>query len=443
MGRRNRGGGAAPADDTGEGEWATVGQPRPKRPPPSEQPPPPPQHRPAAAQPRREAPKKQPAKPAPPPQLPSVAFAPADSSAPAPPYQPRGMVNERNCCYLNATVQALFACPPFRRLAAQLPQLGRGAAERLPHAAAVRAAADAFGVGRPAGSGGYSSAAATPRELLDAAAPHFDPARMGQQADAHEYLLMLLGRFAAELALLRAPAAAPPEPDSPASPAEEAGWATAGRGGKSLGVEHDSGDADSDCPVQQVFGGAVSSRLQQSKCPASVTKQPCIELCLEVLPESCRSVESCIAHWAAPEDIDLGSGGRAKKQQRLSQAPRVLLLCLKRWSASGGAKCVKPIQIPEQLTLPPHVLGPGSGPLRYSLCSVIMHRGETPRRGHYTAALRGGDGRWRLGQLADAWRDGSVPYLLAYAAAPQQQQQQQPQQQQPQRQADGKGAGRR
>jgi ubiquitin carboxyl-terminal hydrolase 10 len=36
---------------------------------------------------------------------------------------PRGLTNKNNCCYINATLQALIACPPFVQLIKSLGQL--------------------------------------------------------------------------------------------------------------------------------------------------------------------------------------------------------------------------------------------------------------------------------------------------------------------------------
>ena len=302
--------------------------------------------------------------PSPPPRplfQPPAAFYPLYRTLPpAAPSAGQGLANLGNTCYANAVLSALAALGALcDDLAADAlgAALFRGA---LPRDGCVAALRDALGALRSAPSaGGAAPVQALSRQpervLAAAAAAGGAQFRRGAQQDAHEFLLHLLDRTAAETAKAHASGALQPQGAPPLRRTR--------------------------CPVRRSFTAVLAVSLTCEQCGACATQRElCRALPLEVPPDGAApDLPALLAAFFAPERgverACAGCGhGRATLRRRLQRPPRVLLLQLKRFRASApqpaapGApqppitllKCCRRVAAPPQLSLAPHVGGAGA-----------------------------------------------------------------------------------
>ena len=250
--------------------------------------------------------------------------------APAAPSAGPGLVNLGNTCYLNAVVNALAALGPF---CADVGAEALGAAlfcGGLPGDGVLAALRDALGALRGGGAGGPPLSRAPERVLAAAAAAGGARFRRGAQQDAHEFLLHLLERGAAEAAKAHAAGALAPAGAPPLRRTR--------------------------CPVRRSFTAVLAVTITCEHCGAAAQQRElCRALPLEVPPESGAAttspsaaaqppldVPALLAAFFAPErGVERACAacghGRATLRRRLQRPPRVLLLQLKRFRAAAVA----------------------------------------------------------------------------------------------------------
>ncbi|GAQ92742.1 hypothetical protein KFL_011170010 [Klebsormidium nitens] len=345
--------------------------------------------------------------------------------------RPRGLVNTGNSCFLNSTLQALFACPPFLLLVNQLKTAPLNSDE-YPMLWALVTYLGQFDTrsGSPpvapsrTGPGGSTPVDVgqpfTPDMFVDVL-HRFSPQtpqrglRRARQEDAQEFLSYVMDRMHEELLKLEAaPAEAPPArvpngplPNGAAAAAGGPGegddeWETVGPKNKSA-VTRMHTHAES--ALSSIFGGSLQSLVKTKGSKASATVQPFTIVPLDIAAEVVRSVEDALQLFAAPETLD---GYRApnktevaaSKLLKIATLPRVLVLHLMRFSFSGergSSKVHKPVKFPPTLTIPVKLLTSPPAPAeirRYELVATVSHIGKDPSGGHYTADARQEDGRW-------------------------------------------------
>ena len=140
----------------------------------------------------------------------------------------------------------------------------------------------------------------------------------------------------------------------------------------------------------------------------------CLTSKLSSQPDSVHTIQDALAHVSRPQSVPSGPGEASRQVTTLIEAlPSVLVLHLKRFSydaATGGiVKIDKHVQFSRELEIPQgtisfpprrsklriyrgsvdpdimaHAAGQPPPPLRYSLCGVLSHQGDSASKGHYT-----------------------------------------------------------
>lgn len=82
----------------------------------------------------------------------------------------------------------------------------------------------------------------------------------------------------------------------------------------------------------------------------------------------------------------------ATKQMSVHEAPKTLVIHLKRFTPMGG-KIGGEIHYEEKFDISPY-MSPSQGGAKYKLYAVVCHSGGGPHSGHYTARSVSTDGRW-------------------------------------------------
>lgn len=165
-----------------------------------------------------------------------------------------------------------------------------------------------------------------------------------------------------------------------------------------------------------LFGSFLRSRVTCGKCGYhSDTFDPYMDISVEL---TSHSLEHCLRHFTAPEQLDLDNmykcGSCKKRSQpvkriQLWQPPNLLTVHLKRFNIFGK-KVNKEIKYPETLDLSPYFCSDSpfkgdsassksststpSGEHIYRLYSVLLHHGPSSRSGHYTAVVKASNGIW-------------------------------------------------
>lgn len=326
---------------------------------------------------------------------------------------PRGLINNGNLCFLNATLQALLSCTSFVHLLDTLQARGVPEVGYPTLRACVdffrefefqqhddKSAKVSFNVGKPFLPSMFDKIL----HLFNPHQPSTGVAR-SRQEDAQEFLSFTMDCLHDELLRLDGSKQTIADAGNGAvsEANEEEDWETVGPKNRTAVVRTHTFCKSA---LSDIFGGELCSVVKTKGSKASATVQPFLVLHLDILPEAVHTMEDALRLFAAPETLEgyratAGKAGvvSASKSVKLQSLPQVLILHLKRFSygAQGSTKLHKPLHFPLSFTLGRDLLSTvssGSELRNYELVATVTHHGKDLSRGHYTAHSKQLNGQW-------------------------------------------------
>uniref|UniRef100_H0X0F8 Ubiquitin carboxyl-terminal hydrolase n=1 Tax=Otolemur garnettii TaxID=30611 RepID=H0X0F8_OTOGA len=339
--------------------------------------------------------------------------------------QPRGLINKGNWCYINATLQALVACPPMYHLMKFIPlysKVQRPCTSTPMIDSFVRLMNEFTNMPVPP-KPRQALGDKVVRDIRPGAA--FEPtyiyrlltvnksslSEKGRQEDAEEYLGFILNGLHEEMLNLKKLLSPNNEKlmisNGPKShlldeyEQEEQGegsedeWEQVGPRNKTSVTRQ----ADFvQTPITGIFGGHIRSVVYQQSSKESATLQPFFTLQLDIQSDKIRTVQDALESLVARESVQ-GYTTKTKQEVEISRRvtleklPPVLVLHLKRfvYEKTGGCqKLIKNIDYPVDLEISKELLSPGVKNKNfkchrtYRLFAVVYHHGGSATGGHYT-----------------------------------------------------------
>ncbi|TRY87866.1 hypothetical protein DNTS_008918 [Danionella cerebrum] len=341
--------------------------------------------------------------------------------------QPRGLINKGNWCYINATLQALIACPPMYHLMKSFPiytENQRPCTSTPMMDNFIRLVNEFSNMPVPSKAKLQAAGEKIMKDLRVGAA--FEPtyiyklltliksslSEKGRQEDAEEYLGFILNGLHEEMLSLKklilpleekaptpnGPESQPGLEEDPAVKEEEGSdneWEQVGpRNKTSITRQADFIRT----PITEIFGGHIRSVVYQQSSKESATLQPFFTLQLDIQSEKIRTVQEALEVLVARESVQ-GYTTKSKQEIEISrrvtleELPPVLVLHLKRFvfeKTGGCQKLIKNIDYPIDLEISKDLLSPGvrgktlKGQRTYRLFAVVYHHGNSATGGHYT-----------------------------------------------------------
>ncbi|XP_060109839.1 ubiquitin carboxyl-terminal hydrolase 10 [Heteronotia binoei] len=340
--------------------------------------------------------------------------------------QPRGLINKGNWCYINATLQALVACPPMYHLMKSIPMYSKSQrpCTSTPMIDSFVHLMNEFTNMPVPPKAKQALGDKIARDIRPGAA--FEPtyiyrlltviksslSEKGRQEDAEEYLGFILNGLHEEMLILKkllspqnekllvsnGPETTPvneEEEQEEQGEGSEDEWEQVGPRNKSSVTRQ----ADFvQTPITDIFGGHIRSVVYQQSSKESATLQPFFTLQLDIQSEKIRTVQDALESLVARESVQ-GYTTKTKQEVEISrrvtleELPPVLVLHLKRfvYEKTGGCqKLIKNIEYPVDLEISKELLSPGVKskifkPQRtYRLFAVVYHHGNSATGGHYT-----------------------------------------------------------
>ncbi|XP_074646353.1 uncharacterized protein LOC141902494 [Tubulanus polymorphus] len=381
--------------------------------------------------------------------------------------QPRGLSNRGNWCYVNATLQALLACPPFYHLIKSLPSypaLIKGPSSTPVIDSIVEFVNEFIAMKFPSYHSGSKGKKDNIRQDISCG-PCFEPVyvyqmlqsksdvfKHGKQEDAEEFLSYLLNgiheeMLTAEKAL--SDKSAPKEnqtevangygssAESADENEEDESWEQVGPKKKSMITRVAEFTPSA---ISAIFCGQMRSVLHQPGSRESATLQPFFTLQLDIQSERVMSVKDALEGLLTRESVQGYTCSKTKteveasRRMMLEVLPPVLILHLKYFifNKDGGCqKLLKRIDYPVDLEINKDLLSPSTKSKltqtqrSYKLFAAEYHHGRNAAGGHYTVDVyHPGIQGWvhiddsmvhsiPLSQVLKPFT-GRVPYLLYY-----------------------------
>uniref|UniRef100_A0A8C5HSV6 Ubiquitin carboxyl-terminal hydrolase n=1 Tax=Gouania willdenowi TaxID=441366 RepID=A0A8C5HSV6_GOUWI len=341
--------------------------------------------------------------------------------------QPRGLINKGNWCYINATLQALIACPPMYHLMKSIPLLNE---TQRPCTSTpmidnfVRLVNEFNNMPVPSKVKQQTVGEKVVKDIRPGIP--FEPtyiyrlltliksslSEKGRQEDAEEYLGFTLNGLHEEMLALKK-LISPQEEKTPTlnGPESQAGideedaekeeegsedeWEQVGpRNKASITRQADFVRT----PITDIFGGHIRSVVYQQNSKESATLQPFFTLQLDIQSEKIRTVQEALETLVARESVQ-GYTSKTKQEIEISrrvtleELPPVLVLHLKRFvfeKTGGCQKLAKIIDYPVDLEISKDLFSSGvrSKVMKfqrtYRLFAVVYHHGNSATGGHYT-----------------------------------------------------------
>lgn len=316
--------------------------------------------------------------------------------------RPRGLINRRNWCYINATLQALLACPPFYTLLRDLPLLGgvergKSATPIIDSMVKVAQEFEQFDSPKEELSPGQPF---QPDFIYDMLRDLKSDCLKGQQEDAEEFLSFILNGMQEEMAKImknyekknNLNMNTETKENGDASESEEE-WQVIGSKHKGMVTRK---VAEHKTPISDLFGGQIKSFLTTSGNKTSASIQPFFTLQLDIQSEKVTTVLEALKEMAVKEPIQGYTCAKTKQEVEayshiaLQKLPPILILHLKRfvYNKNGGCKKVmKKTDYPVELELTKDLFSSDvkkNQRMRlYKLFAVMYHDGEEAVKGHY------------------------------------------------------------
>uniref|UniRef100_A0A4W6EF87 Ubiquitin carboxyl-terminal hydrolase n=1 Tax=Lates calcarifer TaxID=8187 RepID=A0A4W6EF87_LATCA len=341
--------------------------------------------------------------------------------------QPRGLINKGNWCYINATLQALIACPPMYHLMKSIPlhnETQRPCTSTPMIDNFVRLVNEFNNMPVPSKAKQQAVGDKVMKDIRPGVP--FEPtyiyrlltliksslSEKGRQEDAEEYLGFTLNGLHEEMLALKK-LISPQEEKAPTPNGPES----------QPGVEEDVADKEEEgsedeweqvgprnktsitrqadfvrTPITDIFGGHIRSVVYQQNSKESATLQPFFTLQLDIQSEKIRTVQEALETLVARESVQ-GYTSKTKQEIEISrrvtleELPPVLVLHLKRFvfeKTGGCQKLTKNIDYPVDLEISKDLLSSGvrskvvKGQRTYRLFAVVYHHGNSATGGHYT-----------------------------------------------------------
>lgn len=375
-------------------------------------------------------------------------------------FLPRGLSNKGNWCYINATLQALLACPPFYNLLSKLPVISG-----LKHGQSSTPITDSMvefiHEFEPVSIHKLQGMSSVMRKKEDIAntGPPFEPVYIydmlsrlklnafeGRQEDAEEFLSCLLNGLHDEMlaaisnvegSLNNGLVATNGELENQEDDGlEDESWKVIEKRNK-YSVTRTTDFSSS--PVSDIFCGRIRSALH-AVSTSSATLQPFFTLQLDIQSENVRSVKEALQCLVIKETLQGYHCSKTKqevaasRQITLEELPPILILHLKRFvydKDGGSQKLSKKVDFTTDLEFNKELLSTTAktkiAPKQrnYKLIGVVYHCGNEAAKGHYVADVyHHGSNTWiraddaRITTLIEVkvlnHPANMVPYLLFY-----------------------------
>eukprot|EP00928_Gymnodinium_smaydae_P061596 TRINITY_DN4563_c0_g1_i1.p1 TRINITY_DN4563_c0_g1~~TRINITY_DN4563_c0_g1_i1.p1 ORF type:complete len:647 (+),score=132.47 TRINITY_DN4563_c0_g1_i1:93-1943(+) len=279
-------------------------------------------------------------------------------------YNPRGMKNKANNCYVNVVIQALLPCNALMQL---LSKCARNHNRTF--------YTGMFGLCKDFHVRGKDQEPCNVLLFPQVQEIISNFQSTGAQQDAGEFLFYVLDGMHEECKWK--------VPDTSREVSKDS---TSGEQGETDQVR--SG-ANEDSPINRIFGGLLESSVRRSARRDSVSLEPFNHLILDISSPNVTSVRTALEAYCGAEAVD---EGRATRRLRFGALPKVLVVSLNRYSYNKDTKSLqkihKAIKYEDRFSFERSWLVDGVEPVEYQLSAVICHHGESPSRGHYTAAVR-------------------------------------------------------
>uniref|UniRef100_A0A0C9RYR1 Ubiquitin carboxyl-terminal hydrolase n=1 Tax=Wollemia nobilis TaxID=56998 RepID=A0A0C9RYR1_9CONI len=332
-------------------------------------------------------------------------------------WQPRGLINAGNLCFLNATLQALLSCAPFFQLlqalrSRDIPEVGyptlRAFVEFVAEVEEDKPT-DAILTKNVKAVAGFEAGKAFHPIMFDPVLKSFNrdeslcSSGRTRQEDAQEFLSFLMDQMHGELLQLdgRNLNGSGCNNSLLVTVSEDDEWETVGPKNQTAVTRTQSFMESS---LSGIFGGQLRSVVKSRGNKASATIQPFMLIQLDIFPEAVKSVEDALRLYVSPESLEgykISTGKErvvsASKSVKLQTLPKVLILHLMRFSygSEGSSKLLKPVQFSPEIVLGRELLAsPTTEGRRYELVATITHHGRDHSRGHYTADAKYSNGQW-------------------------------------------------
>ena len=393
----------------------------------------------------------------------------------APALQPRGIRNRQNWCYINATLQALLACPPFYNLIKNVYgkiRNSNASMQAVPFISALGRFINEFKVMvrtstssdqvKLSTSNGKELILGDPFEL-----DYFYEAlalikseivfKSGRQEDAQEFLTFLLNRVHEEMVkCLESLSSESAKSENLLNGSvqnsneeinnnqdDEDEWKEVGKKNRAL-ITRKTEFKQS--PLSDIFCGQFRSALSQIglKDKDSASLEPFFTLPLDIQPDSIRNIGQALDYFVQREEVhglthhDSKQEVEAFKRVSFEDLPPVLILYLKCFvydKYGGIQKLLKRIEFQIDLEINKELISSGQRSKlkdkrsKYKLFAVEYHYGDKATGGHYITDVyhpgivgwvRYDDANVRICNNQQVLRSDDkklVPYLLYYRRA--------------------------
>ncbi|ESO96906.1 hypothetical protein LOTGIDRAFT_214445 [Lottia gigantea] len=313
--------------------------------------------------------------------------------------QPRGLINNSNWCYINATLQALIACPPFYHLMKKLcdfPPMSRGSSSTPILDSLLQFTSEFNIMPRHYEMNGHNKNDRIKKIYDIEPGQDFEPKyvhnmlhvievnpafKLGKQEDAEEFLSILLDGLHEEMA-----AAINSKDDS---------WEQVGPKNKSVVTRRAT---FSKTPISDIFAGQMRSVVSKTGSKESATLQPYFTLQLDIQGKvfSVRdALEGLVSKEIVGDFFDKKTNQKIEilRKTTLEELPPVLILHLKCfvYNSEGSQKLLKNIEFDVDLKITKDLVSPTAkipnSHKSYKLFAVVYHHGVKSSGGHYTCAV--------------------------------------------------------